>query len=303
MLASEDKLLLARLPKIMFPSGLGSFQTSLGILSDVQLQAESIIRCMATVITDIPESYGEVSRLYVVAVVSNPSSEHAPGKYSAAMAVCAWSYSARILEAKFLRELATLSAKVHRYHCQHSGKQLCKSGQIVRQILPSLCAKLSIQHLVQSPLQSPLTAAQPLSHVPLQLLLTRLTISQLIELIRLVLLERQIVLRSSSSIVLTACCEAISNILIFPLSWQHHYQPLVWSCSAALRRRRMPALLGLRREVLELGNAAFSTLQRSTVISSMPEEANSEISQRFYSIFDLDSGEAWLGKQFLRWCC
>ncbi|CAK9009454.1 DENN domain-containing protein 5B (Rab6IP1-like protein) [Durusdinium trenchii] len=90
-------------------------------------------------------------------------------------------------------------------------------------------------------------------HVPLRLLFERLSLEDVLLLCRLVLLERRILLRSSSSLILTACCEALARVLLFPLQWQHGYSPLA---NHQQLHDPKPWLLGMRREV-ELGRAAL----------------------------------------------
>ena len=38
--------------------------------------------------------------------------------------------------------------------------------------------------------------------------------------------QLKVVLRSASALVLTAACEALAQVLLFPLAWQHAYRPL-----------------------------------------------------------------------------
>ncbi|CAE7298143.1 Crag, partial [Symbiodinium necroappetens] len=60
----------------------------------------------------------------------------------------------------------------------------------------------------------------PVPHVPLGYLVQRLSLSSLLLLFRLALLERKVVLRSSSAFTLAACGEAITSLLLFPFRWQ-----------------------------------------------------------------------------------
>ena len=62
-------------------------------------------------------------------------------------------------------------------------------------------------------------------------------VGELLLLFQQVLLEQRVVLRSSSALVLTACCEALV-ILLFPLVWQHGYETAL-SKSSDLTADRM----------------------------------------------------------------
>ncbi|CAE7217157.1 DENND5A, partial [Symbiodinium microadriaticum] len=119
----------------------------------------------------------------------------------------------------------------------------------------------------------------PVPHVPLGYLVQRLSLSSLLLLFRLALLERKVVLRSSSAFTLAACGEAITSLLLFPFRWQHSYMP-VSPVKREYLQQKGPYVLGLHREVLDLGNAALTALPSSTSGGSCA-----------FSVFDLDVGE------------
>lgn len=138
---------------------------------------------------------------------------------------------------------------------------------------------------VPATVSRPLRAGLPHAHVSLHFLLGRLGVGELVMLLRLLLLEKQVVLRSSSATILVACCEALTQILLFPLAWQHPCIPLSPQASQAnLLARRGPWLLGVQREVLELGSGALTGL-------GLPGRVDEDGQPRLYSIFDLDVGE------------
>ncbi|CAJ1352297.1 unnamed protein product [Effrenium voratum] len=115
----------------------------------------------------------------------------------------------------------------------------------------------------------------PASHVALGVLLERLSLEDALMCCRLLLLERQVVFRSSSCQVLVAACEAFARVLLFPFQWRHVYCP---NSPVGRLKAAGPWLLGLRREVLELGPAALTALPLDD--------------HRLCSVFDLDLGEA-----------
>lgn len=122
------------------------------------------------------------------------------------------------------------------------------------------------------------------SHVPLQALLLRLGVNELLLLAKLILLERRIVLRSSSTLVLTYACESLATVLLFPLVWQHEFDPLLRQRDRLLRLR--PFLYGLHRPAADFADGAANGLAEGPW--------GLEGLSSTYTIFDLDVGEVHL---------
>ena len=122
----------------------------------------------------------------------------------------------------------------------------------------------------------------PAIYVPssLQLLLTRLSVSALLLVIRLLLLEQKVLFVSSSVAFLTTACEALSSILLFPLAWVHCYNPLLPSMDYLATPP--PFLFGCLRDIFLKDSFADShDLLSSEILAA----------DRDFSIFDLDTGD------------
>eukprot|EP00439_Symbiodinium_sp_Y106_P078793 s716_g17.t1 len=199
---------------------------------------------------------------------------------------CFWSEHPEAISATFVKSLARLTATA------------IKPGTNLHD--PDYLAKLWVWLLSEVPLPPPTCSLHlcarhgasalavgamaqidclPVPHVPLGYLVQRLSLSSLLLLFRLALLERKVVLRSSSAFTLAACGEAITSLLLFPFRWQHTYVP-VSPVKREHLQQKGPYVLGLHREVLDLGTAALTALPSRTSGGSCT-----------FSVFDLDVGE------------
>ena len=134
----------------------------------------------------------------------------------------------------------------------------------------------------------PPPAGLPAVHVPLQLL-TRLSVSVVLLLTKLVLLEQKILFVSSSVAQLTAACEAFSSILLFPLAWVHCYNPLLPSTDYLATPP--PFLFGCLREIILKETFADSNdLTSSELFKDL---------KRDFTIIDLDTGDIYAHQEEL----
>ena len=128
-------------------------------------------------------------------------------------------------------------------------------------------------------------AGLPAVYVPLQHLLTRLSVSSVLLLTRLLLLEQKVLFVGSSVALLTSACEAFSSILLFPLAWVHCYNPLLPSTDYLATPP--PFLFGCLREIILKETFADSNDLASSEILSGPRD---------FTIFDLDTGDVYPGE-------
>ena len=136
----------------------------------------------------------------------------------------------------------------------------------------------------------PPAAGLPAVYVPLQHLLTRLSVSSILLVTRLVLLEQKVLFVGSSVAMLTSACEAFSTILFFPLAWVHCYNPLLPSTDYL--QTPPPFLFGCLREII-----LKETFADSHDLMSCDLLSQSGLADRDFSIVDLDTG-AWDRKLF-----
>ncbi|CAK9076331.1 unnamed protein product [Durusdinium trenchii] len=251
-----DRQALQRLPEVFGPrKGFGAFglglRASTRTASDAApgVAAERSTRCFCSVLEEWP-------RVYAAAVALELS-----GGLSY---LCLWSDAPEILSQHFLHGLAGLHAALRRGPTDEASasrlsrlSRLCGLWSWLLREVPRPPEGTAL-HLHVADTSARLLRPQgqhglSAPHVPLRLLFERLSLEDVLLLCRLVLLERRILLRSSSSLILTACCEALARVLLFPLQWQHGYSPLA---NHQQLHDPKPWLLGMRREV-ELGRAAL----------------------------------------------
>lgn len=303
-LQAADGVLLDDLPHLLFPSG--GLEVALHAHGAGTLPSKAAHRRLATVAVDVSRS-----RTYITGLVrywqDQESNETVP------VALCAWSSLPDVFSPGFLDTLAMLYDNIPGALGNTNALPDCAKlrgawGQGVRQELDAfaqMCAWL-VYEVPAPPFGSslclhgmahksspdprpggvvaatrPLPQGLPHCYVPLQVLLSCLGVTHLLLLLRLLLLERQVLLRCSSALVLTYVCEALAQILLFPLAWQHDYVPLL-SDEDELGSRS-PWLFGLQRQVLELGHGALTSLGDGSLGVSG--------GSRTHSVFDLDLRE------------
>jgi pentatricopeptide repeat protein len=81
---------------------------------------------------------------------------------------------------------------------------------------------------------------------PLRLIFERLSVDNLIRVVEMLLLERQVLLLSSHYSVLTVAAEGLLSLL-FPFSWQHVYIPFLPQAALDFVHAPMPFLIGTHR--------------------------------------------------------
>eukprot|EP00927_Polykrikos_kofoidii_P052335 TRINITY_DN4611_c0_g1_i2.p1 TRINITY_DN4611_c0_g1~~TRINITY_DN4611_c0_g1_i2.p1 ORF type:complete len:1398 (-),score=128.70 TRINITY_DN4611_c0_g1_i2:194-4387(-) len=250
------------------------------------------------------------TRLYVAAVVRYVASEVGVAGCALAPAVlCAWSELPEIISTSFLSTLCAaltraVSGRSRVPPAVNSAEERLAStdGELCPKSLAQFCSwlllevprvppgtSLFLHQLIKGACmidttrpaltRLPQLGGLPPSCVSLQPLVVRLGISEILLLVRLLLLERQVVLRSSSAVLLAHACEALAQVLLFPLTWRHPYVPLI-SPQTHLSDNG-PWIYGLHRQVLEVG--AGNTLIGLATAGS---------GARLYTVFDLDTGEA-----------
>lgn len=133
----------------------------------------------------------------------------------------------------------------------------------------------------------PPPAGLPAVYVPLPHLLTRLSVSSVLLVTQLVLLEQKVLFVGSSVAMLTAACEAFSSILCFPLAWVHCYNPLLPSTDYLATPP--PFLFGCLREIILKETFADSNDLLSSELLSRASHGGLA-PDRDFSIVDLDTG-------------
>ncbi|CAE7289977.1 Crag [Symbiodinium natans] len=270
-LSKDDQELLGKLPKALLHRGTGTTWKTLC----------ATMRCFCTVVADLDARY------YVAALRmclgQDPEEE---------VCACFWSLHPEVISATFVKSLASLTATaIQPGKIAHDPEYLAQLwAWLVREVPlpPPTCslrlrAKASVALAIGA---SGPSGCLPVPHVPLSCLVQRLSLSSLLLLFRLALLERKVVMRSSSAFTLTACGEGISSLLLFPFRWQHSYLPVA-PVQREYLQQKGPYILGLQREVLELGGAALTALPSS-------EDSHA------FSVFDLDAGEVETEAAFAR---
>ena len=93
----------------------------------------------------------------------------------------------------------------------------------------------------------------PLMDFPLRLLFTYLGVDVVIQLFTCVLLENQVLLRSSDYQKLTNVAECITSLL-FPFQWPHVYAPILPASLHHFLDAPVPFVMGLHSDYSESGN-------------------------------------------------
>lgn len=147
----------------------------------------------------------------------------------------------------------------------------------------------------------PPPAGLPAVYVPLPHLLTRLSVSAVLLVTQLVLLEQKVLFVGSSVAMLTAACEAFSSILCFPLAWVHCYNPLLPSTDYLATPP--PFLFGCLREIILKETFADSNDLLSSELLSGASQGGLVPSERDFSIVDLDTGapNSWASRVYPRY--
>ena len=214
------------------------------------------------------------------------------GRHPEPLATCAWSHLPEVASPNFLK----LMLKIHSCledSCESRPGVLAQSfariwGWLVHEVPAPPPGTALFLHGIGVSDASPICVAErpacglPAVYVPssLQQLLTRLSISALLLVIRLLLLEQKVLFVSSSVAFLTTACEAFSSILLFPLAWVHCYNPLLPSMDYLATPP--PFLFGCLRDIFLKDSFADSHDLLSSEILAEPD--------RDFSIFDLDTG-------------
>ncbi|CAE8644146.1 unnamed protein product, partial [Polarella glacialis] len=198
------------------------------------------------------------------------------------LATCAWSHLPEVASPRFLELLVALHRCGHHKEPATLFAQLC--GWLVHEVPAPPPGTALLLHGIagaEAGRRTPICAVSrpppggpPGAHVPLRPLLTRLGVSSLLLVARLLLLEQKVVFVSSSVALLTSACEAFSTLLLFPLAWVHCYNPLLPSTDYL--GLPPPFLFGSLREVFCDGGTDEGTDLGAT---------------RDFSVFDLDTGE------------
>eukprot|EP00434_Breviolum_minutum_P043543 symbB.v1.2.038821.t1/scaffold6169.1/size20375/1 len=264
------------LAEILFPTGLPALPMG-----------------FSTVMTD-----SFTHRTYVGVQISY--SESSDGQ-SQPLATCAWSHLPEVAAPKFLKLMETIqeysvkdpsrfakiwSWLVHEVPAPPPGSALFLHGLGGKLQDPGLCAAVRA-----------VPAGLPSVYVPLQHLLTRLSVSTVLLVTRLVLLEQKVLFVGSSVAMLTSACEAFSSILLFPLAWVHCYNPLLPSTDYLATPP--PFLFGCLREIILKETFADSNDLLSSDLLGIRQRSNSptshtpEPAERDFTVLDLDTGDVY----------
>ena len=203
------------------------------------------------------------------------------------LATCAWSHLPEVASPNFLKLMLTVDSCLEDPCDGASAATFARIwGWLVHEVPAPPPGTALILHGLGEP--SVCAVARPPCGLPaiyvpspLQLLLTRLSVSALLLVVRLLLLEQKVLFVSSSVAFLTTACEVFSSILLFPLAWVHCYNPLLPSMDYLATPP--PFLFGCLRDIfLKDGFADSHDLLSSEILAQ---------GDRDFSIFDLDTGD------------
>ena len=203
------------------------------------------------------------------------------------LATCAWSHLPEVASPNFLKLMLTVHSCLEDPSDEASAATFARIwGWLVHEVPAPPPGTALILHGLGEP--SVCAVARPPCGLPaiyvpssLQLLLTRLSVSALLLVVRLLLLEQKVLFVSSSVAFLTTACEVFSSILLFPLAWVHCYNPLLPSMDYLATPP--PFLFGCLRDIfLKDGFADSHDLLSSEILAQ---------EDRDFSVFDLDTGD------------
>ena len=204
------------------------------------------------------------------------------------LATCAWSHLPEVASPTFLNLMRTVHGCLEDPDDETNATAFARIwGWLVHEVpAPPPGTSLILHGLATGAIRAVQRPAcgLPAVYVPtsLQLLLTRLSVSDLLLVVRLLLLEQKVLFVSSSVALLTSACEAFSSILLFPLAWVHCYNPLLPSMDYLATPP--PFLFGCLRDIfLKESFADSHDLLSSEILSG----------DRDFSIFDLDTGDVY----------
>eukprot|EP00435_Cladocopium_sp_Y103_P045750 s659_g13.t1 len=254
------------LAEILFPTGLPSQP-----------------RGFSTVMTD-----SFTHRTYVGVQISYSTQA---GEGSCPLATCAWSHLPEVAAPRFLKMMEAI--QVHLSNGDPSSFAQLWSWLVNAVPAPPPGTALILHGLTEAlcVVSRPPPAGLPAVYVPLQHLLTRLSVSSILLVTRLVLLEQKVLFVGSSVAMLTSACEAFSTILFFPLAWVHCYNPLL-PCTDYLQTPP-PFLFGCLREIILKETGADSQDLLSSELLG-PKSLGLAGESRDFSIVDLDTGDVYL---------